>query len=171
MIAIIAVSCQNDTNSESDIPADGEMPAANEAPIGADGAPAAIDSENPFTIDPSTPINAQPAATGAAATGGTAPGMNPPHGQPGHRCDIPDGAPLDSPVPDPAANATPIELSPSGQPTTVQPGANSIMTAPSGPTTQPATLPTSGSTPAGMNPPHGEPGHDCSVAVGAPLNK
>ena len=26
----------------------------------------------------------------------TAPGMNPPHGQPGHRCEIPVGAPLNS---------------------------------------------------------------------------
>jgi hypothetical protein len=31
------------------------------------------------------------------ATTPTAPGMNPPHGQPNHRCDIPVGAPLDSP--------------------------------------------------------------------------
>ncbi len=30
-------------------------------------------------------------------TASTAPGMNPPHGQPGHRCDIAVGAPLDSP--------------------------------------------------------------------------
>ncbi len=26
-------------------------------------------------------------------------------------------------------------------------------------------------TPPGMNPPHGAPGHDCAVAVGAPLKK
>lgn len=26
-------------------------------------------------------------------------------------------------------------------------------------------------TPPGMNPPHGAPGHDCAIAVGAPLKK
>ncbi|MBK6446411.1 MAG: hypothetical protein IPF81_14280 [Bacteroidetes bacterium] len=33
------------------------------------------------------------------------------------------------------------------------------------------TTPASGPTAPGMNPPHGQPGHDCAIAVGAPLKK
>lgn len=76
----------------------------------------------------------------------TAPGMNPPHGQPNHRCDIAVGAPLNSPPgKNPATQATqaPVQVQPQN--------AAPVVTAP------------------GMNPPHGQPGHKCEVAVGAPL--
>jgi hypothetical protein len=75
--------------------------------------------------------------------------LNPAHGQPGHRCDIPVGAPLNSApastpakaaVPPPAFNTTPIFSQP--QPTNSN---------------------------AKLNPAHGLPGHDCSVPVGQPL--
>lgn len=79
--------------------------------------------------------------------------LNPAHGQPGHRCDIQVGAPLDSkpiqPTAQPAANIS----------TTTQPPVT-INTQPA--TTQP--------TAPGMNPPHGQPGHRCDISVGAPLN-
>ena len=68
--------------------------------------------------------------------------LNPAHGQPGHRCDISVGAPLNSP----AGSSVP-------QPkivTTQQPAAQQVAT--------------------GMNPAHGQPGHRCDIAVGAPLN-
>ncbi len=80
-----------------------------------------------------------------------APGMNPAHGQPGHRCDIQVGAPLNSPAGKPAAQpiTTPVQQS--------LPGAPSILNAPTS------------NTAVGMNPPHGQPGHKCDVAVGAPL--
>lgn len=68
--------------------------------------------------------------------------MNPPHGQPGHRCEIAVGAPLNS-KPAPAVTSTPATV-------TAQPAPQK-------------TLP-------GMNPPHGEPGHRCDIAIGAPLN-
>jgi hypothetical protein len=35
-------------------------------------------------------------------------------------------------------------------------------------TPAPTNTPTSGSS-AKLNPPHGQPGHDCAIAVGAPL--
>jgi hypothetical protein len=78
---------------------------------------------------------------------------NPAHGEPGHRCEIPVGASLSSA---PAAGAA--------APPTTSPMFN------------PATLPTATTgtpsiTAPGMNPPHGEPGHDCNVAVGSPLPK
>ncbi len=90
-----------------------------------------------------------------ATTTVTAPGMNPPHGQPGHRCDINVGAPLNSkPAP---ANVQPVVTTTTPAPTqpsnvTVKEVPNTVKTAP------------------GMNPPHGEPGHRCEISVGAPLN-
>ena len=99
-----------------------------------------------------TPTNTVPANTTVG------PGQNPPHGQPLHRCDIPVGAPLNSPVakatttPKPAIQqqtqsiSTPIQV----------PAAPAVATTP---------------TPEGMNPPHGQTNHRCDIAVGAPLPK
>jgi hypothetical protein len=87
--------------------------------------------------------------TQTAAQTVTAPGMNPPHGQPGHRCDISVGAPLNS---KPAPVTT--------QPTTVNAQPQVTM----------KEVPTTTKTAPGMNPPHGEPNHRCDIAVGAPLN-
>lgn len=91
----------------------------------------------------------------------TAPGMNPPHGQPGHRCDIAVGAPLNS------APAKTVS-----QPATVKPGAATIQTIDPKTGKVGAAQPVKAKTPTapGMNPPHGEPGHRCDIAVGAPLN-
>ena len=81
-----------------------------------------------------------PTATLNTNTAGT--GLNPAHGQPGHRCDISVGAPLNSkPTTTPAVQQQPVAVT-----------QNKTVTAP------------------GMNPPHGEPGHRCEIAVGAPLN-
>lgn len=90
--------------------------------------------------------------TQTATQTATAPGMNPPHGQPGHRCDISVGAPLNS-KPAPATT----------QPTTVS-------TTPQQPQVTMKEVPTTTKTAPGMNPPHGEPNHRCDIAVGAPLN-
>ena len=79
----------------------------------------------------------------------TAPGMNPPHGQPGHRCDIAVGAPL---------NSKPV------------PAQTQIITANAQPQVTMKQIPNTQKTLPGMNPPHGEPGHRCDIAVGAPLN-
>jgi hypothetical protein len=78
----------------------------------------------------------------------TAKGMNPPHGQPGHRCEIAVGAPL---------NSKPVTAKPAAATQTIQPAIAQ----------QPAPV-----TPAapGMNPAHGQPGHRCDIGVGAPLN-
>ena len=50
------------------------------------------------TTESSTNLSTEPMAAPADPSGAaaTAEGMNPPHGQPGHRCDIAVGAPLDS---------------------------------------------------------------------------
>ena len=73
--------------------------------------------------------------------------VNPAHGLPGHRCDLPVGAPLNGTA---ANTATPTSTN-NTQSTTVSPVR--VNQTPS------------------VNPPHGEPGHDCAVPVGAPLNK
>lgn len=66
---------------------------------------------------------------------------NPAHGEEGHRCDLPVGAPLDQ--------------------ATTSSTNNTDMT------TSPVRL--QSATPK-INPAHGEPGHDCSVPVGSELN-
>ena len=92
----------------------------------------------------------------------TAPGMNPPHGQPGHRCEIPVGAPLNS---KPAQQSQPQKVTPTVTPKPVeQPVMN--VNSKSGSTTI-----VGSTTPPGMNPPHGQEGHRCDIAVGAPLPK
>lgn len=92
-------------------------------------------------------------------------GMNPPHGEKGHRCDIAVGQPLNS---KPAAAVTTTTVATpaatSGEVTnnfTVQPPVPALL----------STNATNTATPAGMNPPHGEDGHQCGIAVGAPLPK
>ena len=81
----------------------------------------------------------------------TAPGMNPPHGEPGHRCDIPVGQPLNS--------------KPAAAPQAV--AQNNVQVQNPQPIQAPQPAPT-GPKPA-TNPAHGEPWHDCGKAVGAPL--
>lgn len=86
--------------------------------------------------------------------------VNPPHGQPGHRCDIREGAPL----PDLSTSSAPI------------PALNPIISNPviSKPPVQPQALPVSrtsavAQTALKINPAHGEPGHRCDVKTGDPL--
>lgn len=66
--------------------------------------------------------------------------LNPKHGEPGHRCDIAIGAPLDS---------KPTQI------VTTQPAVKQTVAIKTG---------------KGLNPPHGQPNHRCDIAVGAPLN-
>lgn len=105
-----------------------------------------VNTATPQTVPVNLGTNVMPVSNNSAPpvttnTQTTAPGMNPPHGQPGHRCDIAVGAPLNSP------------------PAQTNPTSTTINTTPAVTTTAP-----------GMNPPHGQPGHRCDIAVGAPLN-
>lgn len=74
--------------------------------------------------------------------------LNPEHGEPGHRCDIPVGAPLDGSLsldkilnadrnqtPAPSSTVSPVQVDQRPE----------------------------------KNPPHGQPYHDCTIPVGAPL--
>ncbi|WP_316635133.1 hypothetical protein [uncultured Flavobacterium sp.] len=121
------------------------------------------------TVQPTQTVQVNPGQQNVVTTTTAAPvkvakGMNPSHGQPGHRCDIPVGVPLNSPVAKPVA-ATPAQSGSTSQNFTVTPPpANNAV---------PALLSTEKpvTTAEGMNPPHGQAGHRCDIAVGAPLPK
>jgi uncharacterized membrane protein len=88
-------------------------------------------------------------------------GMNPSHGQPGHRCDIAVGAPLNSKAATTTTTPNTTTISSTGQTgTVISNGAKITTTNNNAPTV----------TAEGMNPPHGQDGHRCDLAVGAPLN-
>lgn len=88
--------------------------------------------------------------------------LNPEHGMPGHRCEIPVGAPLNSPpAQQTAAPGNTVQLKPqSPAPASSAPVKMQENTA------TPA-LSQSGST--RLNPEHGQPGHRCEIPVGSPL--
>lgn len=103
--------------------------------------------------------NANPTQTSTTATPvSVAKGMNPSHGQPGHRCDIAVGAPLNS---KPGSSNAATTISSGGNAGTIISNGAKITT-----TNNNAPI----VTPEGMNPPHGQNGHRCDLAVGAPLN-
>lgn len=147
-----------------------------------------ITSTTPDTVAFQEQVPGEISASPAAATAdGAAPadGLNPAHGMPGHRCDIGVGEPLSSA---PKSAPQTITSTPSSDNSGIQ-GATTIQVPPPSSTPAASSQPVPSSektlgtpmvggpsnvkttTPPGMNPPHGEPGHDCSVAVGAPLKK
>lgn len=136
------VACNNSNTSKQD--AQIEYPQANQ--------PSNLSLTSATTSDTiQNPTGTNTISLPAAPIKSTA-GLNPAHGQPGHRCDISVGAPLDS---------KPIQ------------GANITQAATNTPPPLPInvnTQPTVQKVAAGMNPSHGQPGHRCDIAVGAPLN-
>ncbi len=112
-----------------------------------------VQNPNSQTVQAPNPVQTQATPT--------APGMNPPHGQPNHRCDIAVGAPLNSPKGATPPAPTASQTAPVQQP--AQQGKSTITPVDMASGTV-ATKP-------GMNPPHGQPGHLCEIAVGAPLPK
>ena len=110
------------------------------------------------------------APTKQAAGNTTGAKLNPPHGEPGHRCEIPVGAPLDG-----SGSAAPkAQTQPANNSQGFLGSGNSQPQAQA----QPQVQPTKQAAPAqqtapGMqgkpNPAHGQPGHRCDVQVGQPL--
>lgn len=101
------------------------------------------------TTTTSTPTTIPTTTTAKTTSNNTNSALNPSHGQPGHRCDIGVGQPL---------NSKPTAIT---QQTTPQPT----------PQIQPVVPKTKTTTAPGMNPPHGEPGHRCDIAVGSSLSQ
>lgn len=141
-------------------PAHGQPNHRCDIPVGAPlNAPAngtaAVVQPNQMQMQPQV----QTITQSAVAKTVTPKGMNPPHGQANHRCDIAVGAPLNS---KPTAATTPAPTSGEvSKNITVQPPVPALLS-PSSANTE---------TPEGMNPPHGQAGHLCDIAVGAPLPK
>jgi hypothetical protein len=83
--------------------------------------------------------------------------LNPPHGQPGHRCDIPVGQPL---------NSTPNQIN-------VQSNSNNqqspIFTTNQNQQVINTNTSSNSNQGSNLNPPHGQPGHRCDIPVGQPL--
>ena len=162
LAACLFCGCKNETKNETEASEDVSV-----API---ATPDPSQRTQPLSTEPS---QAQPQQSTAANPNEGLKGNNPEHGKPGHRCDISVGAPLSSPpgktgantvnttVPAPTSNpvssgnlASPV----SNQPVTIDPSQMKQIQNPT-------------PTAPGVNPPHGQPGHDCAIAVGAPLKK
>lgn len=145
-LLFVACSSEGDKNP----PATDSIPAINEQ------------ASDQVTVSlPDSAVNNTASATSEAVI------LNPPHGEPGHRCEVEVGKPL------PAAGATAnmpgaATLSATNPAPTITPVPNQPVTISTNPSPAPAAKTT---TAPGMNPPHGEPGHDCAIPVGSPLKK
>ncbi|HLO81383.1 MAG TPA: hypothetical protein VK166_10510 [Chitinophagaceae bacterium] len=130
------------------------------APLDGSSAPAAATTTS-LTSSPrqassvNIPLNLK-GLTALGQPGGA--GLNPAHGKPGHRCDIAVGAPLNSAPAANTAQAIPASSVPTAAPVIQAPAVSAQNTS------------TSISAASGLNPQHGQPGHRCDIAVGAPLN-
>ena len=121
------------------------------------------------------PVQVTPSISGLnKLTAGATGGLNPKHGEPGHRCDIAVGAPLNSPSAANSANS--ISTTPNASnplPVSTQPVTPIVLNPIQGSANTNAVSAANGTgtaTATGLNPKHGEPGHRCDIAVGAPLN-
>ncbi len=139
LIAMVFVSC-NSSGDRMAIKSDQSSPATFSTPP-EQGADS--NGQDNIVNTPTAPTAATPANSNAAVI------LNPSHGAPGHRCDIAVGQPL---------NESASTVVPSTTNSTPTPKI-SLPQIPVQPTTKTARL----------NPAHGAPGHDCSIAVGQPL--
>ena len=162
--ATVLISCQKEKPSEK---------ITNTAPV------ETVTETTPVQAAEPTPALIQN-ATPTTNTQSVAPGMNPAHGQPGHRCDIAVGAPLNGKAP--AAKTTTITPSQTAtnqgnnQQFQVTPGSATVtktVIPNSNPTVTTTPTPVAQTTEPGMqgkpNPAHGQPGHRCDVPTGQPL--
>ncbi|HNQ61034.1 MAG TPA: hypothetical protein PKJ62_01485 [Bacteroidia bacterium] len=117
------------------------------------------------------PVNTAPAGSQTFSSGA----LNPAHGEPGHDCSIAVGAPLNSAKSDAGQTiqmTNPVQNNSVPAQNNVVPAQGPAVINPASPAPIMAT-PSNNASPAGtsgkVNPPHGEPGHDCAKPVGAPL--
>lgn len=156
---------QTSSTSSNDValnPEHGKPGHKCELPVGAplNSAPSPtnnVNNSNPIQINPA---NNNPSAAPVNLSKVGKSGLNPEHGQPGHKCEIPVGAPLDS-KPNNTPKVTP-SIQESNNPLKIQPASPAISTPK--PKASPSLNPN-----AKINPEHGQPGHRCDVEVGDPL--
>jgi hypothetical protein len=136
-------------------PAHGQPGHRCDIAVGAPLNSAPITSANPVVAAKASPTNSSQV---------TGTGLNPAHGQPGHRCDVAVGAPLNSPKNSTAtvpATTAPKSMVPNYSFSPIKDSTKSAAT----PQFE------YDSTGAVLNPAHGQPGHDCTIAIGKPLKK
>jgi hypothetical protein len=147
--SIVLTSCKKETEAQNSATPTNVVPFTE---VGNQMKNEAIANQAQQPTNKVNSTNVMPTTTATVADG-----KNPAHGQPSHRCDIPVGAPLNSPpattTPKPAVQQQQTQ---SITVPTVVPAAPAVATTP---------------TPEGMNPPHGQTNHRCDIAVGAPLPK
>lgn len=148
LLIVLLAACNNKTETPPQGSTEAGTPATGSGSDAMQTAPMLQQSgaAMPAAVAPVANTAAPASVTVPATT--TAPGMNPPHGQPLHRCDIAVGAPLNSPP-----GKVPTKPAPAPTQTITPPGQSAAT----------PTLP-------GMNPPHGQAGHRCDIAVGSPLS-
>jgi hypothetical protein len=151
LLMAASTGCGNSSSEDKTTPESSSTTAPAPTTVGTDAMTVQpVQQQTPVTIQaPVVNTTSQPATQAVSKAG-----LNPAHGQPGHRCDISVGAPLDSKPTQPTVNTT--------QPVVTQNSAPALT--PNTPTPAPVKVA------AGMNPSHGQPGHRCDIAVGAPLN-
>lgn len=120
----------------------------------------------PVAVEEEEPVIQKTAAESAPIV------LNPPHGEPGHRCEIPVGSPLNAPAAvESAASAntptTPAATEAANSYNSMAPTVENArrLNATQGNQTQ---VPATGEKPK-LNPPHGQPWHRCDIMVGSPL--
>jgi hypothetical protein len=152
LLMAATTGCGNSSSEDKTTPESSSTTVPAPTTVGTDASTTQpVPQQTPATIQaPVINTPTQPVTTQAVSKAG----LNPAHGQPGHRCDISVGAPLDSKPTQPTVNTT--------QPVVTQNAAPALT--PNTPTPSPVKVA------AGMNPAHGQPGHRCDIAVGAPLN-
>lgn len=131
----------------------------------------------PVSTEPVQPAEAETAELPAAEQNNQEVMLNPPHGEPYHRCDIPVGAPLNSPPANTTRQTTnnPVQAN-APRTSNPAPGAVNNPTAPTienamrmNPSQASSTAAPAAGTKPRLNPPHGQPWHRCDIAVGSPL--
>ena len=153
ILAVSVTSCKKDLE-----PQESSVAASQPAAVANPATPLAATAAQPQQMQ-AQPQQMQVQPQQMQQVQATAPGMNPPHGQPGHRCDIAVGSPLSQPV----KSATTSNITTSN--------GTSIQKITPGVPMANGAAPSTPKTAQGMNPPHGQPGHRCDIAVGTPLSQ
>ncbi|MCW3075267.1 MAG: hypothetical protein JWP69_2336 [Flaviaesturariibacter sp.] len=146
------VSCNSDDRSATETTTTIDSSTLN-TPLDTVSTPAVNDTSTTTSQPTTKVIQSTPpvvvAAPNLAPSSKATGALNPAHGQPGHRCDIAVGAPL---------NSAPAKAPVSG-------------VIPTNPTLNQTTTAAPANGTARLNPPHGQPGHDCGTEVGKPLKQ
>ncbi|MFW5831486.1 MAG: hypothetical protein ACOC1D_04175 [Prolixibacteraceae bacterium] len=131
----------------------------------------------PVNVEPDEPVAEETAEQPSTDQNNAEVMLNPAHGEPHHRCDIPVGAPLDSP-PASTTRKTTTDQVPAATPQSPN-TTRDITNNPTAPTIEnarrinpsqtPKAAPANNGNKPRMNPPHGQPYHRCDIAVGSPL--